>query len=279
MTDTISLAAMVDRLAQRVCVCIGLDPQMVRDKISRYLGDISPEERLTLLQIADTELFSMPPWERFVESLLVHETYFFRHPDQLLYLRDHALADYLAARPRQKTLLLWCAGASTGEDAYTFAFLASEVLAQAGLDPYGFELLATDLSEACLNQAGTGQFQLQPGFGSFRTIPEFAQHHFHGLSVPGASEWVVPDPTRRRVRVERHNLLDPPPILSVDILICRNTLIYFTTEARQRVLQAMSHALIPGGVLILGPADDASCVAGLELWGANAPFIFRKVEN
>jgi chemotaxis response regulator CheB len=72
-------------------------------------------------------------------------------------------------------------------------------------------------------------------------------------------------------------LLDPPPILSVDILICRNTLIYFTTEARQRVLQAMSHALIPGGVLILGPGDDASCVPGLELWEANAPFIFRKV--
>ena len=116
-------------------------------------------------------------------------------------------------------------------------------------------------------------------FGSFRAIPEFAQHHFHGLSVPGTSEWVVPNPTRRRVRVERHNLLDPPPILRVDILICRNTLIYFTTEARQRVLQAMQHALIPGGVLILGPADDASCVAGLELWGANAPFIFRKVEN
>src|SRR6516225_6501492 len=64
------------------------------------------------------------------------------------------------------------------EDAYTFAFLASEVLAQAGLNPYGFELLATDLSEACLNQAGTGQFQLQADFGSFRAIPEFAQHHF-----------------------------------------------------------------------------------------------------
>ena len=61
MTDTISLAAMVDRLAQRVRVGIGLDPQMVGDKISRYLGDISPEERLTLLQIADTKLFSASP--------------------------------------------------------------------------------------------------------------------------------------------------------------------------------------------------------------------------
>jgi chemotaxis methyl-accepting protein methylase len=258
---------------------MGLDPQIVGDKISRYLGDVSPEERLALLQIAEASLFSMPPWERFVESLLVHETYFFRHPDQLLYLRDRVLADYLVERPRQKTLLLWCAGASTGEDAYTFAFLASEVLARAGLDPYGFELLATDVSEACLKQAGTGEFKLQPGFGSFRTIPEFAQHHFRALSVPGVTKWVVPDPTRRRVRIERHNLLDPSPILSVDILICRNTLIYFTAEARQRVLREMSHALIPGGVLILGPADDASCVDGLEHWGASAPFIFRKVKN
>jgi chemotaxis protein methyltransferase CheR len=277
--ETMPLAAMADRLAQRVSVSLGLDPQILGDKICRHLGDIPLVERLTLLQIADAKLFSMPPWERFVEKLLVHETYFFRHPDQLLYLRDRVLVDYLRGWRLQKTLLLWCAGASTGEDAYTFAFLAREGLAQAGLEPYGFELLATDVSEACVNQARTGQFQLQAGLDSFRYIPEFARHHFHGLSVPGTSKWTAPDPIRRRVRLERHNLLDPPPIVGVDIVICRNTLIYFSPEARRLVLAAMARVLVPGGVLILGPADDASCVAGLAPWGTAAPFLFRKVQG
>lgn len=179
-----------------------------------------------------------------VESLVVHETYFFREAPALKVIVDLFVPALLAegVRPR-----IWCAACSTGEEPLTLAML----LDAAGLGGR-VSLLASDISGRVLNHAKAGVY----GARSLRALPEGA-----------LGRWLVPQGTGARVvphllyaiSWRRINLIDASSMAALggfDIVICRNVLIYFRDETIAAVASSLSGSLLPGGRLLVGTSES-----------------------
>jgi chemotaxis methyl-accepting protein methylase len=209
--------------------------------------------------------------------MLVHETYFFRHTAQVDLLRDDILPRLDAQRRTagRPELVIWIAGCSTGEEAWTLAFLAHQAhgAGRSG-ELIPVSILATDLSETSLATARHGVYDRLHGLDSFRAIPPWAAAYFG--TGDGTNAWVVPETLRGSVRFLRHNVLDPPPVCDTDLVLCRNTLIYFDEAANRRAQENLVSALRPGGVLVLGPADAPRTKGVLEAIESASATVYRK---
>jgi chemotaxis protein methyltransferase CheR len=272
-----SVDTVIPRLADAINRQIGFRTADVMSKIASYLATVEISDRSAYAQ----RLAISPPgdlaWTKFVERLLVHETYFFRHPAQIELLCDRVLP-HLDAERRQAgrgTLTAWTAGCSTGEETWTTALSAAYARgATDGCEPVPLSVLGTDISETVLAAARTGTYARLHALDSFRAIPAWAVRHFAGLSE--GDVWCVPASLRRDVSFVRHNLLDPPPVAGVDLVLCRNTLIYFDEAANRRAQANLAAALRPGGVLVLGPADTLRDPRAFEPIEAPAAIVYRK---
>jgi chemotaxis protein methyltransferase CheR len=227
----------------------GLGQTVQRDRLSAFL-DARPAweqamlaDRLALAEDRD------PMWQTLVEAMLVHETYFYRHADQLTIFAEEIIPD-LARRRRDEggRLQVWCAGCATGEEAYTLAFLLRDARCPA-------HILATDLSAESVAIARAGVYRRRPGLNSFRALPAHAWRHFD--AVPGDTEaWTVSAAAGQTVDFAVHNLMTPhPPGFSVDLITCRNTLLYFGPSGLRQAEATLVSAARPGSVLLLGPAE------------------------
>jgi chemotaxis protein methyltransferase CheR len=276
MTDAKELAGIArDR--------IGLKPSLSAPKIEAFLRTIPAGDRRALcraLVTSDPDAFT---WRSFAEALLVHETYFFRHPDQLRLLAEvllpRLLQDRLDASSRE--LRIWCAGCSSGEEVYTLALLLQTAIATSALPStlaWNVTILGTDLSAQTLEQAQKGSYALLAGLNSFRDVPEFARHHFAEIFSAAATTWYASTELRRLTRFQRHNLVsDPPALRDVDLVVCRNTLIYFDEPQSRAALTSLAAALRPQGALLLGPAESASEVSSLRLTCTEQALFWTKV--
>jgi chemotaxis protein methyltransferase CheR len=173
-----------------------------------------------------------------VEHAAVLETAFWRHPEQLA-----AVARLVAARPGPARI--WSAGCATGEEPYSVAI----ALLEEGRRGAGDAIVGTDLSSRGLEAARAGGYDDR----ALRRLPFDAAARW---LEPGAPRRVAPE-VRSLVRFERHNLVkDPPPAgAPFDVVLCRNVLIYFAPETAAAVLYRLVAALVPGGVLVLGPVE------------------------
>ena len=201
----------------------------------------------------------------------MHETYFFRHPDQLRFLADELLPRLLQDRldAGSTELRIWCAGCSSGEEVYTLGLLLQTAIAksaQPSARAWNATILGTDVSAPTLELAREGNYALLAGLNSFRDVPEFARHHFSAIFSAAATTWSASAELRRLTRFQRHNLvLDPPALHDVDLVVCRNTLIYFDDAQSRSALASLAAALRPAGALLLGPAETASEAPSLRM--------------
>jgi chemotaxis protein methyltransferase CheR len=192
-----------------------------------------------------------PARRAFVEGLTVSETQLFRLQGQFDALADPVLPTLLARREPLRRLRLWSAGCSTGEEAWSLAILLERAV------PPGWDatVLATDVDEGALEQARTGGY----GARSFRGVPEWVRARWFRPAGPG--RWEVVPALRRRVRFAALNLVtDDWPSSetgtgAVDVLLCRNVLMYLTADARAAVAARLARALAPGGWLAVAPAE------------------------
>lgn len=263
---------MVERLADAIARRLGFRRLDVLPKVTACLAQVQEAERPGYAGRLMTAASADHCWLDFIERLLVHETYFFRHPAQLELLRDQILRELNAQRrdAGRGELIVWNAGCSTGEETWTVALLASEADEGAAIP---LSILATDLSEPALAVARSGVYDRLHGLDSFRAIPPWAIRHFRGNDN---AAWRVPDKLRRGVSFLRHNLLDPPPIAGADLVLCRNTLIYFDEPANRRVQDSLAAALRPGGILVLGSADTLRVAGGFEPIASIGATAYRK---
>jgi chemotaxis protein methyltransferase CheR len=211
------------------------------------------------------------PFHDLADELTTFETHFFRHPDQIEILRNHLVPDLLAARSPDHVFRLWSAGCATGEEPYTLAIVLDEL----GLGDR-VHILATDISQSALARARRAEY----GDWSLRGVPDEARRaHFEKIG----SRFSVLPRFRRRVAFEHHNLaLDTYPsiasgIWGLDLVFCRNVIIYFAPETTRAVARRLHDALAPGGFLVMGPSDAPLWdLAPLETLRTSGGIVYRR---
>ncbi|ENO88027.1 chemotaxis protein CheB [Thauera aminoaromatica] len=183
------------------------------------------------------------------KELLIGVTRFFRDPEVWKQLRTEILPALLAAHPEGAVLRAWTAGCSTGEEAYSLAIVFRELLqALAPAARFSLQIFATDLDHDAIDRARTGIYpaNIAADVGEERLKRYFVQDD-HGYRVSNE--------IREMVIFAPQNLVMDPPFTRLDLLSCRNLLIYLEAELQKKLLPLFHYSLNPGGVLILGSAE------------------------
>ena len=224
-----------------------------------------------------------PRWLAFVETVTVHETYFFRDPDQLEVLRRAILPALLAERARRgrRRLDIWSAGCASGEEAYTVAILVLDALAEAGEDPdlWSLHVLGTDISRTVIARAEDGVYG-GPGLDAFRRLPDrYAAWFVAAPEAGGQCRRVCPE-VMRRVSFRQHNLMDrDPPEAGFDLALCRNVFIYFDEDGQERAIAMLRRGLAEPGYLLLGVTDRLASDSGFVRAATGTAVIYEKRES
>ncbi len=192
---------------------------------------------------------------RVVDAITTNETLFFRDQEPFDALR-HALLPELVRHRRaatlpgvRPTLRLWSAACATGQEVYSAAVVALEVLAAA--PDVALQLLGTDLSEAAVARARAGRYG---AFEVERGLPPHVRDRY--FRPVGGGAWQARDELKAPCSFQRLNLLEPFHALGrFDLVLCRNVAIYFREEARRALFDRLADALEPWGVLIIGAAE------------------------
>jgi two-component system, chemotaxis family, CheB/CheR fusion protein len=188
--------------------------------------------------------------QRLVASFLIKVTEFFRDPELFTYLRDHVLPGLVSEAREQGELRIWSAGCATGEEAYTLAMLVSDLLGEDAAE-LPVRIFATDIASDAVEFARRGIYTQAALEG---LPPDLIERHF--TPVDGAFE--VRKQVRSLVVFGEHDLGNRAPFPRIDLVLCRNVLIYFTPELQRRALQLFAFSLRHGGYLALGKAETVS---------------------
>lgn len=190
------------------------------------------------------------------DDLMLSVTRFFRDPESFDALRREAIVPLLGERKPGRPVRIWVAGCATGEEAYSIAMAVAECSGSSGIDPSLVRILASDIDDRALEVARTGRYPsgIAADVGAARLERFF---------VPDGDGYVVRKELRDMVVFARQNLLGDPPFSQLDIVSCRNVLIYAEAEAQKRAIATFHFALNPGGMLFLGSAETTSGADGL----------------
>ncbi len=190
-------------------------------------------------------------YDRMITSFLIKVTEFFRDADLFAYLRDTLLPELIAhGRAQGRELRLWSAGCATGEEAYSLALLVAEALGDE-LEQWTVRIFATDLDGDAVVFARRGVY---PAGALEETPPALRERYF----TEEAGTYTVTKRVRGLLVFGEHDLGQRPPFPRIDLCLCRNVLIYFTTELQERALETFAFALRDGGILVLGKAETAN---------------------
>jgi two-component system, chemotaxis family, CheB/CheR fusion protein len=180
-------------------------------------------------------------------TILINVTSFFRDADCWTYLQREVIPELLAARGPDEEIRAWSAGCSSGEEPYSLAILFAEVL---GVEECArqVKIYGTDVDEEALRQARSGQY---PAKSLEPLSAELRDRYFESIG----DQYTFRNDLRRRVIFGRHDITRDAPISRLDLLICRNTLMYFNIETQQQIIDRFHFALQEGGNLVLGKAE------------------------
>jgi chemotaxis protein methyltransferase CheR len=240
---------------------------ILKEKISKRVIELglSYWEYCELLEISPLE------WEVLVEILTINETYFYREENQLNECCSFILP-LMKNKNRNRPLRIWSAACSTGEEPYTLAMLIQED----GRFPQGsVEIIATDINKKVLQKAEKGWYH--SGSFAFRRIPENLLSKYFSNEDSG---YQIKLPIQRMVKFQQLNLLNQSKIAQigeVDVIFCRNVLIYFDQQTTKQVIRSLHKSLIPGGYLFLGHAESVRDIdLGFQKVDSDRTFYYRK---
>jgi two-component system CheB/CheR fusion protein len=180
-------------------------------------------------------------------ELLIPVTSFFRDPETFEVLAETVVRTIVAERGDNRPIRVWVTGVSTGEEAYSLAILFAEAFDRVRRWP-NFKLFATDVEQQNVEVGGSGVF-------SEAITAEISPERLERFFYRRGNHFVVKNEIRQSIVFARHNLLEDPPFTRMDLVSCRNLLIYFRSQAQERALRRIQYALAPGGFLFLGPSE------------------------
>ena len=182
------------------------------------------------------------------EAMTTNESFFFRDTKPFDQFRDVVLPQLLETRKGARTIRIWSAACSSGQEPYSLAMILKEC--EAKLQGLRFEIIATDLSNEILAKAKEGlysQFEVQRGLPINLLVKYFKQD---------GDRWRISDTIRQMVKYETFNLLESPSRFGkFDVVFCRNVLIYFDQPTKSKILDGIAGVLPPDGFLYLGGAE------------------------
>jgi chemotaxis protein methyltransferase CheR len=227
--------------------------------LSRKAGLLGISELVQRMKGGSTSIIA-----QVVEAMTTNETFFFRDKVPFDHFRDSIVPEILQARANRKSIRIWCAAGSTGQEPYSLAMCLKEM--GAALAGWRVEILATDLSQDVLEKSKAGiysQFEVQRGLPIQMLVKYFKQT---------GELWQINSDVRAMVQHRQLNLLHDFSQLGVfDVIFCRNVLIYFDQETKIDIFNRLAKATEPDGVLVLGAAET---VVGLT--DAFRPFPERR---
>lgn len=211
------------------------------DKRMQMVGSDSYEQYMDYLEVHPDEfsyLFNM---------ILINVTAFLRDPGAWEYISSDVIPAILANKSPDSPIRAWVAGCASGEEAYTLAMLLAEAL---GIDQFTHrvKIYATDLDEEALSHARQASYSARRITG---IPPDMLAKYFEQVG----HRYVFNKDLRRSVIFGRHDLIQDAPISRIDLITCRNTLMYFNTEAQARIMGRFHFALSTTGYLFLGKAE------------------------
>ncbi|CCE11874.1 Chemotaxis protein methyltransferase [Bradyrhizobium sp. STM 3843] len=183
-----------------------------------------------------------------VEAMTTNETFFFRDKVPFDHFREAIMPELLRARANRKSLRIWCAAGSTGQEPYSLAMCVKEM--SAALSGWRIEILSTDLSQEVLEKSRAGlysQFEVQRGLPIQLLVKYFKQV---------GELWQINPEIRAMVQHRQLNLLhDFSQLGTFDVIFCRNVLIYFDQDTKINIFGRLAKAMEPDGFLVLGAAE------------------------
>ncbi len=183
-----------------------------------------------------------------VSALTINETLWFRDGKPFEYLTKTILPDILLRKAKEKSLAIWSAACSTGQEVYSIGMALRDE--DARLRDWSISILGSDICEPALERARAGiytQFEVQRGLPIQRLVRYFEQ---------SGQDWSVRKELREKIAFRQMNLLDVPSgIGPFDVVFCRNVLIYFDVDVKAKVLAAIAGRMRPSGYLLLGSAE------------------------
>ncbi len=183
-----------------------------------------------------------------VEAMTTNETFFFRDKVPFDHFRDTIMTEIIKARASRRSVRIWCAAGSTGQEPYSLAMCLKEM--GAALTGWRVEIIATDLSQEVLEKSKAGiysQFEVQRGLPIQMLVKYFK---------PNGETWQVNPELRAMIQHRQLNLLqDFSHLGTFDVIFCRNVLIYFDQETKINIFNRLARQVEPDGFLVLGAAE------------------------
>ena len=248
-----------NRLVKFVQSNYGIDLSQKRQLITGRLSTALKQRGYTtftdfvnhVLQTKDNDLITL-----LLDKLTTNYTFFMREKEHLDLFCRQIIPDIVRRHQRDKTLAIWSAGCSSGEEPYNISIIIKEFLG-AQASQWDTRVLATDISQKALASAKRGVYELPD------TIPP-AWRKKYFQPVPGGKQYMVAPILRNNVIFQTFNLMDPIKFrLKFDVIFCRNVMIYFDQPTKDALVQRFYDATVPGGYFMISHSENL---------GKNAPY-------
>ncbi|HKJ05076.1 MAG TPA: protein-glutamate O-methyltransferase CheR [Geopsychrobacteraceae bacterium] len=189
-----------------------------------------------------------------IDLLTTNETYFFREDFQLKTFTDEIIPEVCEEKRQrgERSLRIWSAGCSSGEEPYTIAMLLME---RPELVAWNINVIGTDISQDVLSKARHGVY----GSNSFRATDDYFLSKYFNPCPEEEKKWKIDDRVKQRVSISHLNLFDSRRVSllgQVDLIFCRNVIIYFDLESKRMVISNLHDRLVSGGFLLLGHSES-----------------------
>jgi len=215
------------------------------------------EEYFDIIKQNDSKL------REFLDYLTINVSEFFRNPNKWWELRDIIIPTILKDRPSKK-VKIWSAGSATGEEPYSLAILSLEAKLSSA-----HPVLATDIDEGAISIAKRGSYLKRQ---LINTPDEYLNRYFR---TSDNETYNVTEDVKSRVNFQRINLIEDTFLSDFDLILCRNVVIYFSSETKVNLYKKFSKALRPGGYLLVGSTEQIFDYRKLGFESAGA-FLYRR---
>ncbi|WP_242929212.1 chemotaxis protein CheB [Pontibacter vulgaris] len=185
--------------------------------------------------------------KQLCQEFFINVTKFFRDTEAFALLEHEVIPKLIQEKPEDEYVKVWSAACSSGEEVYSLAMLFQEAYEKLGREPK-VKLFATDIDQRAIGQASKGSYPLAI---SKDISPERLQRYFHQKG----NRFIINEEIRKLVVFAQHDLQKDPPFSHIDLITCRNMLIYLNPGLQNKVLSLFPYALNLGGYLLLGPSE------------------------